>query len=189
MPLSLPSAFNADGLLPVGDYELTMQELRSSMLVVGPQPAVLDWDVDHRRFLVDQLGILVDQLWQVGITDIYIDGSFARDKPHPNDIDGYFVCNRRDIASGMLQARLNQLDPYRVWTWDHSSRVAPGPGRKPELPMWHRYHVELYPHYTGGIRGAPIAFRDKFGNEYDFPSFFRQDKSSGNPKGIIRIIR
>ena len=35
MPLSLPRQFNSDGLLPVGDYELTLQELRSSMLVVG----------------------------------------------------------------------------------------------------------------------------------------------------------
>ena len=101
MPLSLPRQFNSDGLLPVGDYELTLQELRSSMLVVGPQPTAPDWDMDHRRYLVDQLSILVDQLWQVGITQIYADGSFARDKPHPNDIDGYFVCDKRDYASGM----------------------------------------------------------------------------------------
>jgi len=189
MPISLPRQFNSDGLLPVGDYELTLQELRSSMLVVGPQPTLPDWDMDRRRYLVDQLSILVDQLWQVGITQIYADGSFARDKPHPNDIDGYFVCDKRDYASGTLQARLNRLDPYHVWTWDHRSRAAPGPGRKAELPMWHRYHVELYPHYSGGLRGGPIAGRDKFGNELEFPSFFRQDKSSGAPKGIIHIIR
>ena len=71
------------------------------MLVVGPQPTAPDWDMDHRRYLVDQLSILVDQLWQVGITQIYADGSFVRDKPHPNDIDGYFVCDKRDYASGM----------------------------------------------------------------------------------------
>lgn len=55
--------------------------------------------------------------------------------------------------------------------------------------MWCRYHVELYPHYVGGVRGGPIAGVDKFGNQLEFPSFFRQDKSSGKPKGIIRIIR
>jgi hypothetical protein len=38
---------------------------------------------------VDNLAVLVAQLWQVGIDRIFIDGSFAQDKPRPNDIDGY----------------------------------------------------------------------------------------------------
>ena len=49
---------------------------------------------------VDNLEVLTKQLWQVGIREVYADGSFAEDKDHPNDIDGYFVCGLQDLASG-----------------------------------------------------------------------------------------
>ncbi len=45
-----------------------------------------------------------EQLWPVGIREIYADGSFVEDKDHPNDIDGYFVCGLRELASGELGA-------------------------------------------------------------------------------------
>jgi hypothetical protein len=37
-------AFSADGLLPIGDYELTIDELRQSMLVVGYPGCDPHWD-------------------------------------------------------------------------------------------------------------------------------------------------
>lgn len=37
---------------------------------------------------MDNFEALVNQLWQVGVSEVYIDGSFAEDKNHPNDIDG-----------------------------------------------------------------------------------------------------
>jgi hypothetical protein len=52
--------------------------------------------------LVDNLEILTRQLWQVGIREVYADGSFAEDKDHPNDIDGYFVCDLIQLSSGEL---------------------------------------------------------------------------------------
>lgn len=57
---------------------------------------------------------MVGQLWQVGITEIFIGGSFVEDKDHPNDIDGYFVSDLRFLASGDLQRQLNLLDPHSV---------------------------------------------------------------------------
>ena len=63
--------FTGDGLLPPGDYEVTLDELRSSALVVGPADpgAYPGWDALWRRRLVDNLEILIEQLWRVGITE------------------------------------------------------------------------------------------------------------------------
>lgn len=108
----LPQHFNNFGLLPPGDYDLTISQLRGSMLVTGPQPAIQGWDVAWRRQLVDNLAILVGQLRKVRITTVFIDGSFVEDKCHPNDIDGYFECDVFDLATGALQTRLNLLDPH-----------------------------------------------------------------------------
>jgi hypothetical protein len=98
-----PPAFDGDGVLPPGDYELTLAEVRSSMLVVGPTPpSPSTWDAAWRARLVDNLSVLVGQLVQVGVTEIFVDGSFVEDEDHPNDIDGYFVCDLRRFASGDL---------------------------------------------------------------------------------------
>lgn len=97
--------FTSAGVLPPGDYVLTLEGLRASMLVLGPgEPRDCPtWDARWREALVENLGILVRQLWQVGIGEIFINGSFVEDKDHPNDIDGYFVCDLHSLASGRLQ--------------------------------------------------------------------------------------
>ena len=71
--------FDADGLLPPSDYELSLDELRQSILVSGPgNPAVYpSWDQPWRERLVNNLEILTRQLWQAGIREIFADGSFA----------------------------------------------------------------------------------------------------------------
>ena len=117
--------FNTDGLLPPEDYELTLDELRESVLVRGPE-VENPWDVKWRLFLVNNLEVLIQQLWNVGVDQIYIDGSFVEDKAHPNDIDGYFECDLMELATGELERKLNALDPYKVWTWDSSSRKTIG---------------------------------------------------------------
>src|SRR5690348_15783649 len=73
--------FQADGLLPPGDYEMSFDELRLSVLVVGQVGTAVSptWDRDWRARLVDNLEVLTRQLWQVGITEVFADGSFAED--------------------------------------------------------------------------------------------------------------
>lgn len=176
--------FNPDGLLPPADYELTLDQLRQSPLVLGqanPAPQS-HWDADWRGRLVSNLEVLVKQLWQVGITEIFVDGSFAEDKDHPNDIDGYFVCDMKRLVSGDLERELNLLDPHKVWTWDPDSRRPYRGYPKKQLPMWHQYRVELYPHI-----GQFSGIKDKHGNALEFPSAFRQCRADGQPKGIIKI--
>src|SRR5580658_8153494 len=182
----IPS-FQPNGLLPPGDYEVSFEELRRSILADGPSGSddASSWDGDWRKRLVDKLEILSNQLWQVGVREIYADGSFTEDKDHPNDIDGYFVCGLRELASGELARRLNLLDPGKVWTWDPLSRRPYRGYPKKQLPMWHRYRVELYPHVPGLGLGSGI--RDKHGNELEFPSAFRQSRRDGTPRGIVKV--
>jgi hypothetical protein len=179
--------FNPDGLLPPGDYEVSFDELRRSILVDGPRDSSgsTSWDRRWRERLVGNLEVLTRQLWAVGIREVFADGSFAEDKDHPNDIDGYFVCDLRPLMTGELARQLNLLDPAKVWTWDPTSRKPYRGYPKKQLPMWHQYRVELYPHVPGLGLGSGI--RDKYGNELEFPSAFRQCRRNGKLRGIVRI--
>jgi hypothetical protein len=174
--------FDEFGLLPAGDYELTFEQLRASVLVVGPNGATSNWDAAWRATLVDNLEVMVGQLWSIGIREIFVDGSFAEDKEHPNDIDGYFICDMQMLVSGTLERELNRLDPHKVWTWDPGSRRTYVGSPKAQLPMWHRYKVEFYPHF-----GQLCGIKDKYGNDLEFPSAFRMSRRDGRPRGIIKI--
>lgn len=176
--------FTPDGVLPAGEYSLTVDQLRISYLVTGEGVASPMWDAAWRRRLVDNLEVLAGQLRQVGIDRIFVNGSFVEEKDHPNDIDGYFECDVRFLASGQLERALNALDPYKVWTWSPGSRRADRNSAKRQLPMWHQYHVELYPHFPGLLSGI----RDQFGNELQFPSAFRLSRRAYLPKGIVQIV-
>lgn len=173
--------FTDHGILPPGDYPLTLDELAESMLVHGNSTSVT-WDWKWRLELAENLAILVDQLSDVGITEIFIDGSFVTDKDHPNDIDGYFECDLQRLSSGELERELNLLDEHKIWTWDPSNRRRFYPrSSKKQLPMWHQYRVELYPHC-----GQASGITDTFGNQLQFPAAFRLSRE-GTPRGIIKI--
>lgn len=176
--------FSESGLLPPGDYELTLEELEDSALVTGPESLKLypHWDAAWRLQLVRNLGVLVRQLWAVGVVNIFVDGSFVEDKEHPNDIDGYFECDLLRLASGELERSLNLLDQHKAWTWSPESRRAFRGYPKKQLPMWHVYRVELFPHY-----GQLCGIRDVYGNELEFPSAFRRSRRDGRARGIVKI--
>lgn len=174
-----------DGVLPPDDYEVTFEQLRQSVLVDGCGELRENWDAKWRNKLVNNLEIMVKQLWEVGVENIFIDGSFVEDKDHPNDIDGYFETDLDFLASGKLQQELNLLDEHKIWTWDPATRK-PYPGYpKKQLPMWHKYRVELYPHWPG--QGCGIV--DKHGHELEFPAAFRMSRRDDQPKGIVKIIK
>ena len=186
--MSLPTlpTFTPAGVLPPGDYPLTLDQLQDSILVLGPgsprqHPA---WDAAWRHSLIQNLSILVRQLWTVNITDIFINGSFVEDKDHPNDIDGYFVCQEHQVLTRSLHRDLNAIDPAKCWTWDHAARRAFRGYPKKQLPMWHSYRVEFYPHWPGLVAG-----RDAQGHDLEFPSWFRKRRDNAQPKGIIQIIK
>jgi len=141
--VSLIPPFDDDGLLPPGDYVVSFEQLKQSVLVSGVGQST--WDTPWRLQLVNNLEILTRQLWSIGLEEVFADGSFAEDKDHPNDIDGYFECELDLIRTGELTRQLNLLDPYKVWTWDPAARRSFRGYPKKQLPMWHQYRVELYP--------------------------------------------
>lgn len=87
--MPIPNSFNSDGLLPPGTYDATIADIKDSILVQGNGMSPT-WDKEWREQLVNKASVLISQLWSVGVSDIFIDGSFVEDKDHPNDIDGYF---------------------------------------------------------------------------------------------------
>ncbi|WP_047983549.1 DUF6932 family protein [Ornithinibacillus californiensis] len=176
--------FNDYGLLPPGDYALTLPELKKSILVVGPQDGT-PWDNKWRLYLVEQLEIMVKQLWKVGVTEIFIDGSFVEKKAHPNDIDGYFECDVFDYPT--IIQELNIIEVDKIWTWNSASRKPYHGYTKKQLPMWHKYRVELYPHFPNHQLGSGIT--DVHGNNLIFPAAFRQTRDTFMPKGIVKIIK
>jgi hypothetical protein len=169
--------FNSDGLLPPGDYEMTFSELRSSILVAGPGASYPDWDMDWRGHLVDNLEVLANQLWRAGITEIIINGSFVEDKDHPNDIDGYFVCEPENF--GPLIHKLNRMNEETLRMWDWS--LIEYNGRSKPI-MWHVHRVELYPEF-----GPLSDIKDKYGNDLLFPSAFRTSRN-GLLRGVVKLI-
>lgn len=173
--------FNAEGLLEPQDFVMTFDETRQSILVKGPSNQE-SWDSEWRLMLTQNLEILAKQLWKVGIENIFVDGSFVEEKAHPNDIDGYFECNLMHLASGKLEHDLNALDQFKIWTWSINSRKIDPNSAKSQLPMWHRYRVELYPHY-----GQPSGISDEFGNNLLFPAAFRKSRKEHKEKGIILL--
>lgn len=186
--MPIPTHFESSQVLAPGTYDATIAELRNSLLVKGDGTSST-WDAEWRNHLVSNLEILAKQLWKVGLTEIFIDGSFVENKDHPNDIDGYIdtgiqIVDQTNMAElAQKVSALNNSDPFKIWTWSPESRTFdPGTG-KSQLPMWVRYRVELYLHIEGMFSGI----RDKFGYNLQFPSAFRQSRRGFIEKGIIRL--
>ena len=68
---------------------MTFDQLRKSALVIGTQSRkfLSHWDAPWRNHLVSNLEILTRQLWRIGISDVFADGSFAETKDHPNELE------------------------------------------------------------------------------------------------------
>lgn len=182
--MAIPDQFTEAGVLAPGDYRATFAEIRASVLVSGAGVSSAHWDVSWRAECVDNLEIMVRQLWQIGVDRVFIDGSFVEDKDHPNDIDGYFDCDFERFASGKLETELNLLDPHKIWTWDASQRRPFRGYAKKQLPMWHQYRVELWPNF-----GQPFGIKDTAGNSLNFAQAFRISRTDNEPKGIIELVR
>lgn len=175
--------FDERGLLPPGDYEMTLEQLKRSMLVRGPLLAPDDWDQTWRTQLVDNLAIFVRQLWQEGVARIFVDGSFVTEKGHPRDIDAYFEVDA--AAWPDMQRRLDRLEPQGMWIKANFRQKSPHQRAGERTPMWTSYKVDLYPDF--GQPAATILVGSK-PVPLVFPAFFRMTRS-GEPKGIVRVIQ
>lgn len=170
--------WNQDGFLPPGDHPMTMATLASSVLVSGDGSSPR-WDPDWRAQLVKNLGVLVKQLVQVGIEEIYVDGSFCSDKDRPGVIDGYFITNFH--LWKIRHPKLVSIDNV----WDLQQSAAPDRQGKLKPLMWHRYYIELFPvfrepfaNFSASSGGNPPITIDKF---------FRRSRD-GTARGVVRVL-
>jgi hypothetical protein len=171
--------FNSHGMLPTGDVDLTITELRDSLLVVGDTTLDPYWDRAWRSQLVDNLAILCGHLRDEGITEIFADGSFVTSKPKPGDIDGYFLCDFNHFHQ-IQSPRLITRDDAR----DLQRRKLDAHGKMKPL-MWHKYHIELFPQFLPPFDYLSPADVDR-GRPILFSEFFRRARS-GTSRGIVRI--
>lgn len=176
----LPKSFGPFGVL-LQDYEATFAELWDSLLIKGPlEDRPVSWDEPWRRTLLGNAEGLVRQLWAVGITTIYLDGSFVTRKGHPADIDGCFRVEVADYESGELEKRLNKAAPKTVWGWTTESMIMIG--GKQKLKMWGSYKVELWPfadELPGGINTSEGLI--------PLPDGFRLERFLPVDKGLILL--
>ena len=82
--------------------------------------------------------------------------------------DGYLPPGDYELTLGELRASMLVVGPAGY--------------PKKQLPMWHQYRVELYPHF-----GQLSGIRDKYGNDLEFPSAFRISRRDGRARGIVTI--
>jgi len=128
----------------------SFEELRQSILVLGPDDSAHYPNGNHawRSHLVDNLEILTRQLWPGWHPGDLRRRIIAEDKDHPNDIDGYLVCDLLQLSSGELTRQLIDR-PVQGVDLGTSIEEALSSYPKKQLPMWHRYRIELYPHIPG----------------------------------------
>jgi hypothetical protein len=80
----------------------------------------------------------------------------------PFDSDGLLPPGDLEmLAGGKLQRDLNLLDEDKIWAWDPLARRPYRGYPEKQLPMWHKYRVELYPHVPN--LGMPRGIRDRHG--------------------------
>ena len=69
--------FNDDGYLPAGVHRATLDEVT----------ARFGRETELRRVQMESLGWLVDLARRAGASRLIVNGSFATDRPEPNDVD------------------------------------------------------------------------------------------------------
>jgi hypothetical protein len=188
--------FNEYGYLPFGDHEMTFTELKNSILVLGDESVPI-WNESRRLILVQNLQFIVQQLWDIGIQNVFINGSFCTDKAHPEDIDCYFDVSLplntpklevSQIKQAVVMEALSQLfDELNTRVgksiWDVWKKVYPDHYGNLKNEMWERYRIDIFPN----IRGVYSGVLNADGCNIKFDELFRKDRN-GVSKGIIKLM-
>jgi hypothetical protein len=151
--MAIPDFDPRTGYLPPGLHEATLGDIQWRL-----------GSTTRRRWLVANLAEVARLLFDAGVRDLRIDGSFVTEKPDPGDIDGFWIVD--------AEVRFEEIPSVLL---DFSLVPDPGSG-KPKFPMWHRYGLELFLHpMMGGF--APG----------DLPTFFSHSRD-GVERGYLRVV-
>lgn len=88
----MPVEFNANGLLPYGLHEYTLDEVVEQFTFTAER----QWLLSELRKFIPQSSIAAAS------HELWIDGSYAETKPEPNDIDVLFVQHREKLTPEAL---------------------------------------------------------------------------------------
>lgn len=98
-----------DGLLPEGVHETTWGEVRKRFGSSNPV----------RRKLMRGLGQVLDRARRIGARILYLDGSFATEKPEPGDWDAVLVLKAgTNCAAKEVEAMADRRRVKREWGGD-----------------------------------------------------------------------
>ncbi len=139
-------AFDQNGNLLAGEHDLDWQEFTQHFA----------WNT-KRATLIGGLQAALIALHNCGCPTAWIDGSFATNKPNPNDIDVAWDDDQTDFQL------LQQIEPTLL---EFSHRRA---------AQKRKFGCECFP-----------ATWEADANGTTFLEYFKKDRN-GNPKGIIRI--
>lgn len=152
----LPEFDYETGYLPPGVHNATLEEIKERF-----------GKTVRRSRLVANLLVVVRQLWNAGVQEVCIDGSFCTATPIPNDIDGYWVYvqgfDRTKVDPVLLQMDIFVADPSTG---------------QPVRPMKLRYDVEFFVHPLNRATA----------NGLSYPEFFSRSRD-GVPRGYVRVIK
>jgi hypothetical protein len=152
----LPPFDDQTGYLPAGVHDATLAEIKARF-----------GQTVRRARLFANLRIVVEQLWDAGVVEVCIDGSFCTLTPIPNDIDGYWIY--------VKNLDVNKLDPVLLQVGTFVTDPSSG---EPVRPMKLRYGVEFFVH--------PIHRATSDGLSY--PEFFSRSRD-GIARGLVRILK
>lgn len=191
-------AFTADGTLPPGEHRLALDCLLESVLVLGPSNRHPEWDERRRAFLARNFARLVLQLWEVGVDNVFLVGSFATLKNRPGDIDGYFECSPAAFVD--ICRRLNTIEETKCWLFREAVKPEWRSPWEATTVMWREYRVDLRPFEPPDAEAAKWLRRQRSQRQWfplipGWPTLFRlaRDRSREDyflrERGIVRIVR
>ncbi len=106
--------FNAYGLLSSGFYPATLAELKRRF---GFSPKRLS-------LIEDGLELVAKELIEMGVEDLYVDGSFVTQRLSPGDIDGYVLTkSTSDVYREIAERQELWLVQYRMDIWPAATDV------------------------------------------------------------------
>lgn len=101
---------NYKPLFPAGFKDIEIKDLEETFVKPFPNP-------DRRAYLLERFAALIEKFKETGISsEVWIDGSFATDKPEPGDIDMIFFINGIDAnkLDAEKQKILTELNDRKI---------------------------------------------------------------------------
>jgi hypothetical protein len=152
----IPDLDKETGYLPPGIHDASIEELREHFV----------WN-DSRRLLLSHFEKVLYQLYDAGIDEVFIGGSFSTSTPAPKDIDAFWI-----YKAGL---DLSKIDPVLL---NMNTFVRDPVTGQSVRPMKLKYGVELF------IQTGPTARI----NGKLFGEFFGHSRD-GVARGLIRLVR